>query len=152
VANKARWMLTDLHRWAARYGVPFQFNSRFPVVTLAAQRALIAAEQLYGEDAMERFAATLYRAMWVEDRDLACGDEIALCANEAGLDAGRLAALAGDAKVKEALKEATADAVRRGAFGAPTFFAGDAMFWGNDRIPLLEDCLRETAERATDSC
>lgn len=142
VAPKARWMLSDLQRWAARYGVPFRMSSRFPVNTLGAQRALCAAEQLFGDEAMERLAAELFRAMWVEDRDLTSGDELAFAANAAGLDAGALAGAVSDPGVKERLREATAEAVARGAFGAPTFFVGDAMFWGNDRLALLEEHVR----------
>lgn len=142
VPSKARYMLADMQRWAARYGVPFRMNSRFPVSTLSAQRALVAAERLFGAEAMERLARGLFRAMWAEDRDVASGDEIALAANEAGLDAGRLAEAVGTQEVKDALREATSEALRRGAFGAPTFFVGDAMFFGNDRIDLLIDEVR----------
>lgn len=142
VPNKARWMLGDLHRWAKRYGVPFRMNSRFPVNTLAAQRALVAAEKIHGPEVMEKLAAELYRAMWADDRDVNSGDEIAACANAAGADAGKLAAAVGEPAIKEALKDATSEAVKRGAFGAPTFFVGDAMFWGNDRIELIEEHLR----------
>lgn len=142
LAPKARWMLSDLTRWAARYGVPFRMSSHFPTNTLGAQRALLAAERLFGEEAMERLAMALFAAMWAEDRDLGSGEELARCAAEAGIDGAALAEAVGDPAVKEALKATTAEAVRRGAFGAPTFFVGDAMFWGNDRLPLLEDELR----------
>lgn len=142
VASKARWMLSDLQRWAARYGVPFRMCSRFPVNTLGAQRALTAAEQRVGADAMERLATELFRAMWAEDRDVSSGDALALAAHAAGLDAKALAAAVSEPIVKDALRQTTAEAVERGAFGAPTFFVGDAMFWGNDRLPLLEDHLR----------
>lgn len=142
VPAKARWMLSDLARFAADYGVPFRMNSRFPPNTLAAQRALVAAERLFGEDAMERLAMALFRAMWVEDRDLASGDELAFAINAARLDARRIAEAIGTDEVKAALREATDEALARGAFGAPTFFVGDTMFWGNDRLPLLEAMLR----------
>lgn len=142
VAPKARYMLDDLMRWAARYGVPFRMSSRFPQNTLAAQRALVAAEQLFGPEAMERLAHGLFAAAWVEDRDVSSGDELALCVNEAGLDARALAEAIGSQPVKDALRETTAEAVRRGAFGAPTFFFGDLMVWGNDRIDLLIELVR----------
>jgi 2-hydroxychromene-2-carboxylate isomerase len=142
IPNKARWLLSDVHLWAKRYDVPFRMNSRFPLNTLSAQRALVAADRDHGPEAMERFATELFKAAWVEDRDLASGDEIAACANAAGLDVHELAKRVSDPEIKEALKEATAEAVRRGAFGAPTFFTSDAMFWGNDRLELLEEHVR----------
>lgn len=147
VAAKGRWMLGDLSRWAARYGVPFRMSSRFPTNTLGVQRALVAAEQRFGEEAMERLAMAFFRAMWVADRDLGSVDERARCAEEANVDGAALAEAVGEPAVKEALKAATSEAVRRGAFGAPTFFVGEMMFWGNDRLPLLEDELRAISER-----
>lgn len=142
VASKARYMLDDLTRWAEQYGVPFRFSSRFPVNTLTAQRALVAAERLFGQEAMERLAHRLFAAIWVEDRDVSSGDELAFCANDAGLDAKKLAVAVSSQEVKDALREATSEAIRRGAFGAPTFFAGETMVWGNDRIDLLVEMLR----------
>ena len=142
VAAKARWMLSDLARWAERYGVPFRMSSHFPVNTLSAQRALCAAEKLFGEEAMENLAMELFRAMWVEGRDVSSGDELAFAANAAGLDVAALTAAIGTADIKETLRKTTDEAIARGAFGAPTFFVGDVMFWGNDRLPLLEDHLR----------
>ncbi len=137
VAAKARYLLEDLSRWAELYGVPFRMSSHFPMNTLAAQRALVAAERLEGHDAMERLALRVFRAAWVEDRDVASAEVLGACASEAGLDARALADAMGAQETKDALRDATAEAIRRGAFGAPTFFAGDAMFWGNDRIDLL---------------
>lgn len=142
VAAKARYMLDDLSRWAQHYGVPFRFNARFPLNTLTAQRALVAAERLFGEGAMERLAHRLFEAIWVEDRDPTSGDELAFCANDAGIDARKLAETVPSQEVKDALREATGEAIRRGAFGAPTFFAGETMLWGNDRIDLLVEMLR----------
>lgn len=142
VAPKARYMLEDLRRWADRYGVPFRMSSRFPQNTLAAQRALVAAAQLFGEEAMERLAHGLFSAAWAEDRDVSSGDELAFRANEAGLDARALAEAIGTQPIKDALRDATSEAVRRGAFGAPTFFFGELVFFGNDRIDLLIDLVR----------
>jgi 2-hydroxychromene-2-carboxylate isomerase len=147
VASKARWMLGDLARWAERYGVPFRMSSHVPVNTLAAQRALTAAEGLFGDDAMQRLAMGLFHAIWAEDRDVSTGDELAFVANAAELDARALAAAISEPAVKDALRRTTQEAVERGAFGAPTFFVGDAMFWGNDRLPLLEDHLRSMQAR-----
>jgi len=62
--------------------------------------------------------------------------------HQAGFDAQALLALSQDAEVKAALKAATDEAVARGVFGAPTFFAGDQMFWGQDRIDFLKEALQ----------
>jgi 2-hydroxychromene-2-carboxylate isomerase len=145
VAAKARYMLADLHRWAEQYGVPFRMSSHFPVNTLSAQRTLLAADELHGQEAVEKLAMELFEAMWVDDEDVSSGDCIAFRVNRCGLDAQKLAARIGEDELKQRLKDVTAEAVERGAFGAPTFFVGDAMFWGNDRLHMVEEHLKKRA-------
>ena len=139
VPAKARWMLADLAANAAHLGVPFRMNSHFPVSTLAAQRALVAAESQFGPEVVPTFAMVLFRAMWVEDRDVSVGDELAACAAEAGLEVARLTPHVQSDETKARLKEITEEAVSRGAFGAPTFFVGQQMFFGHDRLFLVEE-------------
>ena len=82
------------------------------------------------------------RAYWGEGKDISQPD-IALAAIAGlGLDAAALHAATQDAAVKDRLRANTDDAVTRGAFGAPTFFVGKQMFWGNDRLVLLEAFLK----------
>lgn len=121
---RAPYMLRDLQRWAARGGVPFRFPSRFPVSTLSAQRALVGLEGA----ALEGAARGLFQAYWAEDRAI---DDPAVIADVIGVDA---AAEATTAEAKAALRTATDEAVARGAFGAPSFFVGDELFFGNDRL------------------
>lgn len=144
LASKAKFMLADLDRWAAQYGVPFRMNSHFPVKTLSAQRVLLATDELYGQEAVERLAMSLFEAMWVDDEDVSSGDAIAFRVNRCGLDARALMARVGEDDLKQKLKDVTAEAVERGAFGVPTFFVGDAMFWGNDRLHMVEEHLKKT--------
>ncbi|MBZ0120568.1 MAG: 2-hydroxychromene-2-carboxylate isomerase [Sandaracinaceae bacterium] len=139
VAAKAKWMLDDLTRLGEHFGVPFRMNSHFPVNTLSAMRAIVAAGRVYGEQAIEPLGRSMFDGMWVEDRNLADGDEVAFCIGRVqGLEIKRLAAEVSSQATKDALRDATDEAVRRGAFGAPTFFLGDVMYWGHDRLPLIE--------------
>ncbi len=138
VANKAKWMLDDLKCWASVYGVGFQFPSRFPLNTLPTERALTAAERLFGEDAMRTFALSLFSAYWVDDRDVADRAVIAEIATASGLDAAAVLAATDAPETKDLLRARTEEAIARGAFGAPTFFVGEEMFFGNDRIALVE--------------
>jgi len=139
LALKARYMFADLTRWAQQYGVPFQMPSRFPLNTLRPMRACIFGSQrgLCGE-----LALALYRGYWVDDVDITGDDGLRAAARSAGLDAGAVLAACEEPAVKDALRSATEEAVRRGAFGAPTFFVGDEMFWGNDRLHFVEAALR----------
>jgi 2-hydroxychromene-2-carboxylate isomerase len=140
---KLRYELHDLERLARHHKIPFKFNSRFPISTLSAQRALVAAGRIHGEQAIEPLAQSFFDGIWVENRDLADGDEVAFCAGRVqGIDVKKLAAQTQSQENKDALREITDEAIARGAFGAPTFFVGEAMFWGHDRLYLIEDELR----------
>ena len=138
VAAKARWMREDLERWAAHYGVPYRLSSRFPLNTLATQRALAAADLEGGQAALRALTMPLFRAYWVDDRDVSSPEVIAEVATAAGLDVAGLLARASQDDAKQHLRVTTEEAIARGAFGSPSFFVGDALFFGNDRIPLLE--------------
>jgi 2-hydroxychromene-2-carboxylate isomerase len=146
VPNKARWMLGDLARWSAKYGVPFNMPSRFPLVTITTQRALVAADRLFGMEAQKKLALALFHAFWVEDRDVSDKAVIGEVASAIGLDAEALVPGIDAQETKDALRAATDEAVARGAFGAPAMFLGDELFWGNDRLPLLEDAIAEQKE------
>lgn len=135
VPAKGKYMLTDIARWCERYGVELKFNPHFPVMTVKPMRAaLVALEQ----GAFPPFHAALFRAMWREEKNVGDAEVLAEVIAGAGLDAGKILDRIGEEDVKEKLKANTAEAVARGAFGAPTFFVGDEMFFGNDRLDFLE--------------
>jgi 2-hydroxychromene-2-carboxylate isomerase len=142
IEPKARHMLTDLRRWSHRCEVDLRFPSRFPLNTLKTQRALVAVGRGARADMVPAFALALFRAYWCQDRDVSDEGEIARIATEMGLDGEALVSSLGEPEVKDRLRELTDDAVRRGAFGAPTFFVGDEMFFGNDRLDFVEEHLR----------
>mgnify|MGYP000850453230 CR=1 FL=1 len=143
IPHKARWMLGDLARWSTRYGVPFRMPSHFPLVTITTQRALVAADRLFGMEAQKQLALALFRGFWADDRDVSDRGVIGEIAAGLGLDAPRLVAGIDAQETKDALRAATDEAVARGAFGAPAMFLEGELFWGNDRLPLLEDAIRE---------
>jgi 2-hydroxychromene-2-carboxylate isomerase len=134
---KATWMLQDMQMWSAHYGIQFRMPSRFPLITLRTQRALCATERAQ-PDAVSTFALELFRAYWVDNEDVTTDDVIGARARAAGLDATAILGAIEAPETKDLLRANTDEAVRRGAFGAPAMFVGDALFWGNDRIPLLE--------------
>ena len=136
---RAAYLPTDIARFARRYGVPMVFNPNFPINTLHAMRGALAAQE---QGAFPAYHAALFRATWVEARNLGDAAELRDVVAKAGLDAEALVARAGADEIKERLKANTAEAVERGAFGAPTFFVGDEMFFGNDRLDFVEEALR----------
>ena len=140
VPAKGRWMGTDLVRCAHRYGVPFQFNPHFPINTLTLMRGAVGL-QMREPARFMAYVDAVFRAMWVEPVNL--GDPTALAATlgAAGFDATAFMALVGDAEVKARLIANTEAAVARGVFGAPTFFVGDEMFFGQDRLDFVREAV-----------
>lgn len=138
IAAKGKHLFQDIQFWARHYGVPLKFPKVFPVNSVAALRAGCAANALgRGGD----YARAIMKAYWADDLDIAQPEAIVAAATAAGFDGAALLAQTQDPAIKDQLRANTEEAVRRGAFGAPTFFVGAQMFWGNDRLVLLEDYL-----------
>jgi 2-hydroxychromene-2-carboxylate isomerase len=132
---KRNYYFKDLVRWADLYGVPFQFPTRFPVLTLKALRTYLALP----ESRRGPFRVRTFHAYWADDRDIA---DDAVLAELAGEDASALAARLQSPEIKKALVDATQAAIDRGVFGAPTWVVdGQELFWGQDRISLVERAL-----------
>lgn len=138
--QKSAWSAFDMPMWAHHYGVPFQRNPFFPVNTLALMRGATAAQI---DGSFERYHPAVFKAMWVEGRNLNDMKEVAAVLSAAGLDAAKFGARIQDQDVKERLKTTTEEAVARGVFGAPTCFVDKMMFFGNDRLPFVEMALKE---------
>ena len=140
VPAKGRWMFGDINRWAQRYRVPFKLNPGFPVNTIALMRGAVGMQMKMPDDFM-KYVDTLFKAMWAEPRNLGEPAEVAGVLKQAGLDAERVFSLAGEQEVKDKLKANSDQAVARGVFGAPTFFVGDEMFFGQDRLEFVAEAL-----------
>lgn len=145
VAARARYMARDLVRWAERYEVPYRFPDRFPGNSLTAQRMLLAAGAAGGDESIARLAATFYRFHWAENGDIGDREALVALGDAAGFDGADLLAATQEPAIKAQLIALTEDAVSRGAFGAPTFFHGGELFFGNDRMSLLEDAVTHAA-------
>jgi 2-hydroxychromene-2-carboxylate isomerase len=139
VPAKGQYMNRDMARCAARYDIPFVLNRHFPVNTLALQRAAVAVLEEQGEDAFLRLIDACFDAIWAEGKNMGDLDVAAEVLSAAGFDPEALAAKVSDPAIKEKLKENTDGAVARGAFGAPTFFVGEEMYFGQDRLDYVED-------------
>lgn len=137
VPAKGKYMFRDLQLWARHYDVPYHFPRVFPVASLASLRIACALP----EAQRARWALAAMTAYWSQDQDIGQPEVLEAVAAGLGMDPEATLALAQDPAAKERLKANTDEALRRGVFGAPTFFIGDAMFWGNDRFPLMEEVL-----------
>jgi 2-hydroxychromene-2-carboxylate isomerase len=140
VPAKGRYMFVDLARYAERYGVAFGLPPGFPLNTLHLMRGLIGT-QLHAPARFEALLKVLFEGLWVQRRNLSDLDVLGQTLAEGGFDADAFQALAAQTDVKEALKQATQQAVERGLFGAPTCFVGGQMFFGQDRLDFVEQAL-----------
>jgi 2-hydroxychromene-2-carboxylate isomerase len=139
IEAKRKYSNIDLERWAKHYGVPALHNAYFPINTIRLMRGAIAAERL---GVFPAYHCAMYDAFWRDGLNLGDTAIVREALARAGLDPGRIAATSEEHAVKDALRASTEEAVARGAFGAPTFFVGDQMFWGNDRLMFVEEALR----------
>ena len=135
VKAKGKYLRTDIARWVKRYSLPFKMNPVFPQNTLKALRLALVAQK---HGAFEAVHQALFEAMWVDEMNLSDEDVLAEIATKAALSISDIE----DVAIKEELKANTTEAVTRGAFGAPTFFIGDQMFFGNDRFEFIEEAIR----------
>ena len=134
---KLSYLMRDFVRSATHAGVSYQMPSVFPINGLHALRAAVAAQRAGVFPALHD---ALFRAAWQQGRDVSDKATVVAIAREAGF-AG-VADHIDDAEIKNALRASTDRAVARGAFGVPTFFVGDEMFWGHDRMHFAAEAAR----------
>jgi 2-hydroxychromene-2-carboxylate isomerase len=135
VPAKGAFVLRDIQRYAKQLDLPFKLNPHFPMNTLLAMRCAMGCAP--GVQ-MQRYFDLVFDAMWEQGKNIA--DEAVLRAvlSEGGMHAEAVLARAQLPEVKQALIHNTEEAVKRGAFGAPTFFVGDELFFGQDRLAMVE--------------
>jgi 2-hydroxychromene-2-carboxylate isomerase len=144
VKNKPEFMKLETERFIERFKVtPYTWNPFFPINTLNLMRAAVAAQF---EGVFEKYVEAAFHHMWVEPKKMDDTEVAAKALASSGLDAAKLFARAQDAEVKAKLIENTQSAVERGAFGSPTFFVGDEMFFGKEQLREVEEMVSGKGE------
>jgi 2-hydroxychromene-2-carboxylate isomerase len=137
VKNKPEFMKLETERFVQRFKVkPYVWNPFFPVNTLNLMRAAIAAQL---EGVFERYVEAAFHHMWREPKKMDDPEVAAKALNSSGLDGAKLLARAQEPEVKAKLLENTQSAVERGAFGSPTFFVGNEIFFGKEQLREVEE-------------
>ena len=127
----------DMLRSARLHGIAFNVPDNFPVNSIAACRAyywLTGSDVAMAHD----FARALYRGYFVENRDLSQPEIVVEAAQALGVDSDALVAAVQDQAIKDRLRAENDAAIERGVFGSPTVFVGDEMFWGHDRLEIID--------------
>ena len=141
VPAKGKYIFVDFQRFADSYGVPLETNPFFPIITTTLMR-MVTGLQMRSDARMHEFMDTIFKAIWVDAMNLNAPEVVEQVLREAHFDPVELLQLANEQATKDRLKDITTQAVDRGVFGAPTFFVGQDMFWGQDRIEQLKVALR----------
>jgi len=144
--QRQAWRNVEMTRWSKKRGLPMNLDpAHWPVNPRLADGVVIVAIREAGEEAAGELADALMRAVWEEERNIAEPEMVAAIANENGLEGAGLVDAASGSKISEVIKQNTQDAIDRGLFGAPSYCLGDEFFWGQDRLDMLEDALKDRA-------
>jgi 2-hydroxychromene-2-carboxylate isomerase len=139
IKNKREFMELETQRFLKRFNVkPYVWNSNFPVNTLMLMRGAIAAQ---AEGVFEKYVEAAFHHMWEEPKKMDDPEVLGKALTASGLDAAKLFARAQEPEIKNRLLENTQAAVARGAFGSPTFFVGDEMFFGKEQLREVEELI-----------
>jgi len=147
IRNKPQYEQLELDRFVRRHRITFNWNPDFPVNTLTLMRGAVAAQEL---GIFERYTETIFHNLWVEPKKLDDPEQLIAVLDQAGLNAVTLLRLTQEQHIKDGLVENTRRSVERGSFGAPSFFVGDELYFGKDRLRDVEEAIaavaREPAE------
>ncbi|MBU2512743.1 2-hydroxychromene-2-carboxylate isomerase [bacterium] len=138
VPAKGTWLLKDLTRFSKRYNVPMKFNPYFPINTIQLMRGAIWAGE---QNTQERYSTAMFRAVWLEEKNMNDPAVVSEVLKSIQIDPEAFVEATSRQSIKDKLRANTDEAVSRGAFGAPTMFVGEEMFFGQDRLDFVEEAL-----------
>jgi 2-hydroxychromene-2-carboxylate isomerase len=139
IKNKPEYERLEMDRFIRRHGITrFRYNPFFPVNTLTLMRGAIAARSL---QLFDRYVDEIYRHMWADPKKMDDPSVLRAALDESGLDGNRILQLVETREIKDELLENTRRSVERGTFGSPTFFVGDEIFFGKDRLRDVEEMI-----------
>ena len=137
IKNRLEYEQLELKRFVRRHGISqFTWNPFFPVNTLLIMRGAIVAQL---EGVLARYVDEMFRHMWVEPKDMDDPEVVRAALEASGFDAAALLARTQEPEVKDRLLRNTQESVARGTFGSPTFFVGNEIFFGKDRLRDVEE-------------
>ena len=147
---KNRYAMKDLQDCARATGLSITFPPKvFPVNSVKAMRGCLwVAQDAAAKPQYTVFVEALFAAYFTRQDDISQDEVLAAICRQTGIDADAFMSGIVRADVKEALKANTDEVIRRGGFGSPTFFVGDDMYFGNDRLPLVKAAVEASTNYA----
>ena|SRR5436190_8005524 len=146
IKNKREYQDLEMQRFLRRHGIAqFAWNPFFRVNTLLIMRGAVAAQL---EAVFARYVDEVFRHMWADPKKMDDPEVVRAALEDSGLDAARLLARVQEPDVKDRLLKNTQDSVARGTFGSPTFFVGNEIFFGKDRLRDVEEEIRVSSGEA----
>jgi 2-hydroxychromene-2-carboxylate isomerase len=144
IKNKPEYLRTETERFIAKHAMDkYARNPHFPINTVQVMRGSIVAED---EGYLAGYADAIYSAMWEQGLNMGDAEVIKGVLDGAGFDAAHIMGRTQEQPVKDKLRVSTEASVERGNFGGPTFFVGDEMFFGKDRLrDVEEELVKQTA-------
>jgi 2-hydroxychromene-2-carboxylate isomerase len=140
-SSKAAYKVRDMQRTAAVNDIPLTTPKVMPVNGLYMLRGAVFLKEK--KELLSKYRHAAFKAAWVDQRDVSSADAVADIAAEIGIDRAEFLTGISDKVVKDELRANTESAIARGAFGVPTFFVGDELFFGQDRL----DQVRKLVDR-----
>ncbi|MDH1799829.1 2-hydroxychromene-2-carboxylate isomerase [Acinetobacter johnsonii] len=144
ISVKGVYSILDMQRWAEYYQIPMQMNPHFPMNTLTLMRILTGVQLLHLEK-FEQVLKLLFDAMFGTPQNLNEPTVLAEVLKPSGFSVEDIMSMVQSDVVKQKLITETEQAILRGIFGAPTFFVGDEMYWGQDRLHFVEQALNKAS-------
>ena len=137
VKNKKEYNALETQRFTEKHSINnFSFNPHFPINTLLIMRAAVFAKQ---QDYFSQYLEAIYRAMWEQGLNMAEVDVVGGVLEAAHLPAQQILEATQDPAIKQQLISNTTESVERGSFGSPTFYVGDKIFFGKDKLRDVEE-------------
>ena len=140
VQKKGEYMFKDINRWSKKLDIPFKMNPYFPILTVPHMRGAVLAQR---ENILEKYMQVMFEAIWVKAMNLNDQEILTNIAEKSGIDPNQFAEEISSDEIKNKLRENTEFAISKGAFGVPTYYLDDEMFWGIDSVKFLLDSLKK---------
>jgi len=138
VPAKGKYMMVDLQRYADKYKVPYKRNPYFPINTLSLMRGAVSYQE---EGDFLKYVNVIFQNMWIDPKNLNDEEVLKKVLIDSNFDINDFMKRISDQNIKNKLISNTENAVKKGAFGAPTIFVGDEMFFGQDRMEFIENSI-----------